>query len=83
MKVDMNEVPILTVLKGCRHCKAARNILNKQNVFYMEQLAVIDEVNHDDLFPILTVGEYEYRGVGGVLKYLYGRRKWLEESKGE
>lgn len=83
MKVDMNEVPILTVLKKCRHCEAAKRILNKQNIFYMEQLAMVDEIPHDDLFPILTVGEYEYRGVGGVLKYLYGRRKWMEESKGE
>lgn len=77
----MNDVPILTALKGCRHCEAAKRILDKQNVFYMEQLAVISDVNHTDMFPILTVGEYEYHGVGGVLKYLYGRRKWLEECK--
>lgn len=81
MSVCYDEVPILTVLKKCRHCEAAKRILDKQNIFYMEQLAVIDDVKHDDMFPILTVGEYEYHGTGGVLKYLYGRRKWLEECK--
>lgn len=75
----MNEVPILTVLKGCRHCKAAKNILNKKGIFYMEQLAVDNEYPHSDMFPILTVGDYEYRGVYGVLKYLYGLREWVSE----
>ena len=77
------ETPILVVTKKCPKCKEAEKLLIEQGIFFMKMEAVpenrefIDTVK-SKVAPVLVVGEAEYTGVSGVMKYIYEAKGWLE-----
>lgn len=77
------ETPILVVTKKCPKCKEAEKLLIEQGIFYMKMEAVpenrefIDTVK-SKVAPVLVVGEQEYSGVSGIMKYIYEVKGWLE-----
>ena len=77
------ETPILVVTKTCPKCKEAEKLLIEQGVFYMKMLAVPEngefmKTVKSKVAPVLVVGDQEYVGVSGIMKYIYETKGWLE-----
>lgn len=77
------ETPILVVTKTCPKCKEAEKLLIEQGVFYMKMLAVPEngefmKTVKSKIAPVLVVGDQEYVGVSGIMKYIYETKGWLE-----
>lgn len=81
--VSNYEVPILVVTKTCPKCKEAEKLLADQGIFYMKMLA--EKSNEEfvrdhgiTIAPTLVIGDREYTGISGVMKYIYETNGWLE-----
>ena len=81
--VSNYEVPILVVTKTCPKCKEAEKLLADQGIFYMKMLA--EKSNEEfvrdhgiTIAPTLVIGDREYTGINGVMKYIYETNGWLE-----
>ena len=81
--VSNYEVPILVVTKTCPKCKEAEKLLADQGIFYMKMEAAPENREFistvkSKVAPVLVVGENEYAGVSGVMKYIYEVKGWLQ-----
>ena len=81
--VSNYEVPILVVTKTCPKCKEAEKLLADQGIFYMKMEAAPENREFistvkSKIAPVLVVGENEYAGVSGVMKYIYEAKGWLQ-----
>ena len=81
--VSNYEVPILVVTKTCPKCKEAEKLLADQGIFYMKMIA--EKSNEEfvrdhgiTIAPTLVIGDREYTGISGVMKYIYETNGWLE-----
>ena len=81
--VSNYEVPILVVTKTCPKCKEAEKLLTDQGIFYMKMIA--EKSNEEfvrdhgiTIAPTLVIGDREYTGISGVMKYIYETNGWLE-----
>lgn len=82
-EIEPVETPILVVTKTCPKCKEAEKLLIEQGVFYMKMLAVPEngefmKTVKSKIAPVLVVGDQEYVGVSGIMKYIYETKGWLE-----
>ena len=68
-------IPILVVKKGCKNCKKAEELLANEHIPFMKLLAV-----DDSEVPALLVDDYEFTGMSGIMKFIYGRRGWIGEQ---
>ena len=68
-------VPILVISKRDRNCRKAEYILNKAGIFYMKTFG---EGFGTKLMPRLIVNGYEYEGLAGVMRFVYGKKGWIE-----
>ena len=76
-------VPILVVTKTCPKCKEAEKALTDAGIFYMKMLAedadpVMLKSRGIKLSPTLMVGDYEYHGLSGIMRFIYGRKEWIK-----
>lgn len=81
--VSNYEVPILVVTKTCPKCKEAEKLLADQGIFYMKMEAAPENREFistvkSKIAPVLVVGENEYAGVSGIMKYIYEVKGWLQ-----
>jgi ribonucleoside-triphosphate reductase len=81
--VSNYEIPILVVTKTCPKCKEAEKLLADQGIFYMKMIA--EKSNEEfvrdhgiTIAPTLVIGDREYTGISGVMKYIYETNGWLE-----
>ena len=69
--------------KTCPKCKEAEKLLADQGIFYMKMIA--EKSNEEfvrdhgiTVAPTLVIGDREYTGISGVMKYIYETNGWLE-----
>ena len=70
-------IPILIVKKGCKDCKKAEELLVNEYIPFMKMLAGDD---NDPNVPALLVDDYEFKGMSGIMKFIYGRKGWISEQ---
>lgn len=80
-----NAVPILVVSKSCPKCKEAEELLTEQNIFYMKMIAAPEtkefvKKHKVKMAPTLIVGDEEFVGVSGVIKYIYLYKGWMKND---
>ena len=80
-----NAVPILVVSKSCPKCKEAEELLTNQNIFYMKTIAAPEtkefvKKHKVKMAPTLIVGDEEFVGVSGVMKYIYLYKGWMKND---
>lgn len=68
-------IPILVIKKGCKDCKKAEELLASEHIPFMKMLAV-----DDSKVPALLVDDYEFTGMSGIMKFIYGRKGWIDEQ---
>ena len=68
-------IPILVIKKGCKDCKKAEELLANEYIPFMKMLAV-----DDSEVPALLVDDYEFTGMSGIMKFIYGRKGWISEQ---
>lgn len=78
---EYDEVPILVTTKTCPKCKEAEKMLIEHNIFYMKMLASnnLEFVDNHNIVtaPTLVVGNKEYIGLSGIVKYIYEKEGWI------
>ena len=80
---DSGDIPILVVGKHCPKCKEAEKALIDADIFYMKMIAEEDGAavakEHGlKQVPSIIVGDYEYEGLAAIMKFIYGRKRWVE-----
>lgn len=82
---ETREMPILVTTKKCPKCKEAERVLLENEVVF---LTISAEDNMDlvedrgiTMAPTLLVGDMEYTGMSGVMKYIYEVKGWLFKGK--
>ena len=85
MREYENAVPILVVSKSCPKCKEAEELLTEQNIFYMKMIAAPEtkefvKKHKVKMAPTLIVGDEEFVGVSGVIKYIYLYKGWMKND---
>lgn len=70
-------IPILVVKKGCKDCKKAEELLVNEYIPFMKMLAGDDD---DPNVPALLIDDYEFKGMSGIMKFIYGRKGWISEQ---
>lgn len=68
-------IPILVVKKGCKDCKKAEELLVNEYIPFMKMLDM-----DDSEVPALLVDDYEFKGMSGIMKFIYGRNGWIGEQ---
>ena len=78
---EYDEVPILVTTKTCPKCKEAEKMLIEHDIFYMKMLAAdnLEFVDNHNIVtaPTLVVGNKEYIGLSGIVKYIYEKEGWI------
>ena len=78
---EYDEVPILVTTKTCPKCKEAEKMLIEHDIFYMKMLAAdnLEFVDNHNIVtaPTLVVGNKEYIGISGIVKYIYEKEGWI------
>lgn len=69
-------IPILVVKKGCKDCKKAGELLANEHIPFMKML----DMDDDSEVPALLVDDYEFKGMSGIMKFIYGRNGWISEQ---
>lgn len=80
---EKNETPILVVQKVCPKCKEAKKLLDEAGIFYWTMEAVkencdIIKQHNIKLAPSLIVGDKEYEGLVGVVRYIHEVKGWMK-----
>ena len=78
---ETREVPILVTTKKCPKCKEAERVLLENDVAFLMMSAEdnmdLVEARGITIAPTLLVGDMEYVGLSGVMKYIYEIKGWL------